>query len=54
MAEVEVVDVSDRESVVLEEPIGIVISRGGDVEPAPRFRAYFWAEASQDEVEVTA
>jgi hypothetical protein len=49
-----VVEVLDRESVVPEEPIGIVISRGGDVESVPRFRAYFWAEASQDEVEVTA
>jgi hypothetical protein len=28
-----------------EEPIGIVISRGADVEPRPRLFAYVWGEA---------
>lgn len=35
------------QSTMVEEPVGIVISRGSREEAAPRFRAYVWS----DEVE---
>jgi hypothetical protein len=33
------------------EPVGIVISRGRDTEAPPRFSAYVWAPAPEDELE---
>lgn len=34
-----------------EEPVGIVISRGRDLESPPRFSAYVWAPGPDDELE---
>jgi hypothetical protein len=34
------------------EPVGIVISRGDRTEPAPRFVAFVWGPAPDDEVEM--
>jgi hypothetical protein len=47
----EVVQLLEGEPTLQEEPIGIVISRGSELEPEPRFRAYLWAEASEPERE---
>ena len=33
-----------RQTVVDEEPMGIVISRGSRAETAPRFAAYVWGQ----------
>lgn len=33
------------------EPVGIVISRGRETEPTPRFYAYVWAPSPEDESE---
>lgn len=38
----------------LEEPVGIVISRGWEPEKAPRFTAYEWAPGPDDELEPDA
>jgi len=38
-----------RQGVVLEEPIGIVISRGSRAEPPPRVWAYVWGEVPDSE-----
>ena len=35
------------------EPLGIVISQGSRAEQAPRFSAYVWGPAPEDEVEAT-
>ena len=35
----------------LDEPVGIVISRGWEPEKAPRFTAYEWAPGPDDELE---
>lgn len=35
----------------LEEPVGIVISRGREPETPPRFAAYVWAPYPEDEME---
>ena len=34
-----------------DEPVGIVISSGWEVESAPRFSAYMWAPAPEDDAE---
>ena len=34
-----------------DEPVGIVISRGRETSPAPRFSAYVWAPGPDDELE---
>lgn len=34
-----------------DEPVGIVISRGWEPETLPRFSAYMWAPAPDDETE---
>jgi hypothetical protein len=36
---------------ILEEPIGIVISRGDRAEKAPRFTAYVWGPAPVEPVD---
>ncbi|MEO6446408.1 MAG: hypothetical protein ABIZ91_06930 [Gemmatimonadaceae bacterium] len=41
----------NRQGVVEEEPIGIVISRGSRAEPPPRVSAYVWGR--EPELEVT-
>lgn len=38
----------------LEEPVGIVISRGREPETPPRFAAYVWAPYPEDEMEKEA
>jgi hypothetical protein len=35
-----------RESRPVEEPMGIVISRGSRAESTPRFTAYVWSQVS--------
>ena len=35
----------------LDEPVGIVISRGWEPEKAPRYTAYEWAPGPDDELE---
>ena len=42
-----------RQDVVLEEPIGIVISRGSRAEPPPRVWAYVWGEVPEAEPATT-
>lgn len=34
-----------------DEPVGIVISRGRESNPTPRFSAYVWAPGPDDELE---
>lgn len=34
----------------VQEPMGIVISRGSRLEPTPRFFAYVWGPAPEEEV----
>lgn len=34
-----------------DEPVGIVISRGWEPEPAPRFSAYVWAPWPDEDLE---
>ncbi len=34
-----------------DEPVGIVISSGWEVESVPRFSAYMWAPAPEDDAE---
>jgi hypothetical protein len=42
----------DREQSDLDqEPIGIVISRGRSAEPPPRFSAYLWADADEENLD---
>lgn len=41
------------QGVVLEEPIGIVISRGSRAEPPPRVWAYVWGEVPENEPAAT-
>ena len=36
---------TQMQSVVAEEPVGIVISRGKRAEPTPTFLAYVWGPA---------
>jgi len=38
----------------VDEPVGIVISRGWEPEKAPRFTAYEWAPGPDDELELDA
>ena len=38
----------------IDEPVGIVISRGWEPERAPRFAAYEWAPGPDDELETEA
>jgi len=38
----------------LDEPVGIVISRGWEPEKAPRFTAFEWAPGPDDELEPDA
>ena len=38
----------------LEEPVGIVISRGWEPETTPHFSAYMWAPGPEDENELDA
>ena len=38
---------NNRQSTKEQEPLGIVISRGSEDEPAPRFRAFVYAEVSE-------
>ncbi len=38
----------------LDEPVGIVISRGWEPEKTPRFTAYEWAPGPDDELEPEA
>ena len=40
------------ELMMLDEPMGIVISRGSREETAPRFRAYIWSEEIERAVPV--
>ena len=35
-----------------QEPVGIVISRGADVEVRPRFVAFEWSPVPEDEIEL--
>jgi len=35
----------------VDEPVGIVISRGSEPEKAPRFSAYEWSPGPDDELE---
>ncbi|HEX6599266.1 MAG TPA: hypothetical protein VF034_08075 [Gemmatimonadaceae bacterium] len=35
----------------IDEPVGIVISRGSEPEKAPRFSAYEWSPGPDDELE---
>ena len=37
--------------IQFDEPVGIVISRGWEPETLPRFSAYMWAPAPDDETE---
>jgi len=37
-----------------DEPVGIVISNGGETEQVPRFTAYVWGPAPEDELEPDA
>lgn len=39
-----------QQSTPVEEPMGIVISRGKRDEPAPAFRAYVWGPAPEEEM----
>lgn len=41
-----------RQEMVPAEPVGIVISSGDSAEPAPRFLAFVWGPAPEDEVEL--
>lgn len=34
-------------AILTQEPVGIVISRGADPEPAPAMFAYMWAPAPE-------
>jgi hypothetical protein len=43
-----------RENTELQEPLGIIISRGDRLEQRPIFSAYIWAPAPEPVVEVTA
>lgn len=36
------------------EPVGIVISRGKQVDPAPRFAAYVWSEVPEQPLDSAA
>jgi len=38
----------------IDEPVGIVISRGWEPEKTPRFTAYEWAPGPDDELEMDA
>jgi hypothetical protein len=38
----------------IDEPVGIVISRGWEPEKTPRFTAYEWAPGPDDERELDA
>ena len=38
---------NSRQNTKDQEPLGIVISRGSEDEPAPRFRAFVYAEVSE-------
>lgn len=38
----------------IDEPVGIVISRGREPETIPRFSAYMWAPGPEDELEKEA
>lgn len=37
-----------------DEPVGIVISRGREPEPTPRFSAYVWGPFPGDELDKSA
>ena len=37
-----------KRAVAVEEPVGIVISRGSREEPPPAFSAYVWGPAPED------
>jgi hypothetical protein len=41
--------VSKRKRAAVEEPVGIVISRGSREEPPPAFRVYVWGPAPEPE-----
>ncbi|MDB4905820.1 MAG: hypothetical protein JWO05_604 [Gemmatimonadetes bacterium] len=41
---------SKVKDTAVQEPMGIVISRGSRVEPTPRFLAYVWGPAPEDEI----
>jgi hypothetical protein len=43
----------DRKDIVVQEPIGIVISRGDRTEPTPRFSAYIWGPVPELVVETS-
>ena len=40
-----------RQTVEVQEPIGIVIAAGGQREVTPRFAAYVWGPAPTDDAE---
>jgi hypothetical protein len=41
-----------QQETIPAEPVGIVISRGDRAEPAPRFVAFVWGPAPEDEAEL--
>ena len=43
-----------QEQLPVDEPVGIVISRGREPETTPRFSAYVWAFGPEDETETGA
>ena len=42
-----------QERMELDEPVGIVISRGKEPVSSPRFSAYVWAPGPDDELEAS-
>ena len=42
-----------RQTVEVQEPLGIVIAAGGPREVTPRFAAYVWGPAPADDAEET-
>jgi hypothetical protein len=46
-----ILDMKKRPPAQSDEPVGIVISRGREPEPTPRFVAYVWAPSPEDELE---
>jgi hypothetical protein len=43
----------DRKDIGVQEPLGIVISRGDRTEPTPRFSAYIWGPVPEPAVETS-